>query len=117
VGLMARHPLASTTMWGQPYGSPVDAWIAMPALAVFGPKPATLRLVYFVLGLCLIPLAYALARALDPRAAVPAALIVACPPPYFLLLSAMPPPFYPTALVFGALLLVLTLRLAEAPAP
>ena len=28
IGLMARHPASSVTMWGQPYGSPVEAWFA-----------------------------------------------------------------------------------------
>ena len=27
VGLMARHPGEGTTLWGQPYGSPLDAWV------------------------------------------------------------------------------------------
>jgi hypothetical protein len=57
VGLMARRPFASATLWGQPYGSPLDAWVAMPFLAVFGQREGALRLCYFVLGLGLIPLA------------------------------------------------------------
>ena len=93
IGLMARHPLASTTMWGQPYGSPLDAWLAAPALALFGHKAVALRLLYFALGLALIPLTAALAGALDRRAALPAALLMAGPSPYFLLLAALPPPF------------------------
>jgi hypothetical protein len=112
VGLMARHPLASATMWGQPYGSPLEAWIAAPLFALLGADADTLRLVYFVLGLALIPAAYALASALDPRAALPAAFLVACPPPYLLLLSALPPPMYPSALLLaaGALLLAFAVR-------
>ena len=114
IGLMARHPFASTTMWGQPYGSPVEAWLAAPILALFGATPAALRLVYFLLGLALIPASAWLASALDRRAALPAALLAACPSPYFLLLSALPPPLYPTALLLGALALGLLLRLAAA---
>ena len=30
MGLMARHPFRATTMWGQPYGSPLEAWLAVP---------------------------------------------------------------------------------------
>ena len=111
IGLMARHPLRSVTMWGQPYGSPLEAWLAAPLMALLRPDAATLRLAYFLLGLALIPAAYALARALDARAALPAALLMACPAPYFLMLSALPPPMYPTALLLCAVLLVLAFRL------
>ena len=87
IGLMARHPFRGATMWGQPYGSPVEAWLAAPLLALLQPDAATLRLAYFLLGLGLIPAAYFLARALDERAALPAAVLMACPSPYFLLLA------------------------------
>ena len=106
VGLMARHPGVGTTFWGQPYGSPLDSWIAWPFVAAWGCTPEALRLPYFLLGLLLVPLAYALARELHPAAALPAAVLAACPPPYFLLLSALPPPFYPTTLVLCALVLL-----------
>jgi hypothetical protein len=113
IGLMARHPLSSTTMWGQPYGSPLDAWLAAPALALLGHTMPVLRLVYFILGLCLIPLAAGLAGALDRRAALPAALLLACPPPYFLLLAAMPPPFYSSILLLCGLLLLMAIRTGD----
>jgi hypothetical protein len=110
IGLMARHPLRGTTMWGQPYGSPVEAWLVAPATAAAGWTDDGLRLAYFILGLALIPIAWALGRALDPRAALPAAVLAAAPPPYLLLLSALPPPLYPTTLVLGGLVLLLTLQ-------
>ncbi|HVR69382.1 MAG TPA: hypothetical protein VMT87_00940 [Vicinamibacteria bacterium] len=113
IGLMARHPARGVTMWGQPYGSPLEAWLAAPFVAAMGTRPEPLRLVYFLLGLGLVPLAWALGRALDPRAALPAALLLACPPPYFLALSALPPPMYPLALLLGGALLVLGLRAGE----
>jgi len=113
VGLMARHPGQGTTLWGQPYGSPLESWLAAPFVAALGPTTEALRLFYFLLGLALIPAAHALAGRLDGRAALPAAVIVACPPPYFLLLSALPPPLYPSVLVLLALVLALTLRLAH----
>lgn len=113
IGLMARHPGRGTTMWGQPYGSPLEAWLAAPLLATMGGRPEALRLCYFVLGLVLIPLAYLLARRLDPRAAFPAAVLMACPPPYFLLLSALPPPMYPSALALCGAVMVLALRIAD----
>ena len=89
-------------MWGQPYGSPVEAWLAAPFFALLGSSAATLRAVYFLLGLALIPAAWALGRALDPRAALPAAVLVACPAPYLLLMAALPPPMYPAALLLSA---------------
>src|SRR4029077_16546974 len=98
VGLMARHLGQGTTLWGQPYGSPLDAWVASPFVAALGPRVEALRLPVFVLSLALIPLASGLGRFLPPRAAFPAALLLACPPPYLLLLSAMPPPLYATSL-------------------
>ena len=106
VGLMARHPGVGTTFWGQPYGSPLDSWVALPFVAAWRYSPEALRLPYFLLGLLLVPLAYALARELHPAAALPAAVLVACPPPYFLLLSALPPPFYPTTLALCGLVLL-----------
>ena len=77
IGLMARHPLRGTTMWGQPYGSPVEAWLVGPLTAAAGWTDDGLRLAYFLLGLALIPLAWALGRTLHPRAALPAALLAA----------------------------------------
>ncbi len=110
VGLMARHPGVGTTLWGQPYGSPLDAWVATPFVAIWGYTVEALRLPYFLLSLLLVPIAYALARELHPSAALPAAVLVACPPPYFLLLSALPPPFYPTTLALGGLVLLAAAR-------
>ena len=112
VGLMARHPFGSAAMWGQPYGSPLDAWVAAPFLAALGPRAVGLRVCYFALGLGLIPLGYLLGKALDPRAALPAAFLMACPAPYLLLLSALPPPLYPTTLLLCGFVLFLTIRLA-----
>jgi len=121
VGLMARHLGQGTTFWGQPYGSPLDAWVAAPFVAAMGPTTEAVRLPVFLLGLALIPIAYALGRALHPAAAVPAAVLMACPPPYFVLLSALPPPLYATTLALCGLVLVLGLRLgatrAEDPPP
>jgi hypothetical protein len=114
IGLMARHPGAGSTMWGQPYGSPLDAWVATPFVAAIGPRADALRLCYFLLGLGLIPAVYFLARALDPRAALPAAVLMACPPPYFLVLASLPPPFYPTTLLLCAAMLLLALSIAAA---
>ncbi len=113
VGLMARHPFASATLWGQPYGSPLDAWVALPFLAVVGWNANALRAAYFALGLALVALAYLVAREVEPRAALSAGLLMACPSAYMLLLSALPPPLYPTTLALCGLLLLLTLRAAR----
>ena len=113
IGLMARHLGRGTTLWGQPYGSPLEAWLAAPFVAALGTTGEALRLFYFLLGLGLIPVAYGLGRALDPRAALPAAVLMACPPPYLLLLSALPPPMYPAALVLCGVLLALAVRLGD----
>lgn len=110
VGLMARHPGVGTAFWGQPYGSPLDSWVALPFVAIWGYGTEALRVPAFLLALALVPLAYELARLLHPTAALPAALLLACPPPYFLLLSALPPPLYPTTLVLCGLVVVLAAR-------
>ena len=114
VGLMARHPGEGTTFWGQPYGSPLDSWLAIPFVAVWGTGTEALRLPYFLLGLALVPLAYGLARALHPAAALPAAVLMACGPPYFILLSALPPPLYPTTLVLCGVVLLLAVHAGQA---
>ncbi len=114
VGLMARHGLTSATFWGQPYGSPLDAWVAAPCVALLGNSVLAVRLPAFALGLALVPLAYWLAARLHPAAAAPAGLLLACPPAYLLLLAALPPPLYPTTLALLAALLLAALRLAEA---
>ena len=117
VGLMARHVGQGTTMWGQPYGSPVEAWLAAPFLATLGASSSTLRAVYFALGLALVPAAWALGRALHPRAAFPAAILAACPAPYMLLMAALPPPMYPAALLLSAIALTLAIHGAERGRP
>jgi len=112
-GLMARHPLRGATMWGQPYGSPVEAWLAAPVVAVMGPTPLAVRIPYAVLALALVVLAGVLGEIAAAGAGIPAALLVACPSAYVLLLSALPPPLYPTTLVLLAAVLVLAARAAE----
>lgn len=121
VGLMAQHDRGATSFWGQPYGSPLDAWLAAPFIAWLGPTTAAVRWPSFLLSLLLAPLAAALAGRLASAARAPAALLLACPPAYFLLLAALPPPFYPSLLVLEGVLLLGALdlgrRLAGASAP
>ena len=121
VGLMALSGRGAATFWGQPYGSPLDAWVAWPFVVALGPTTLALRLPYLLLSLALIPLADALGRRLHPDAGLPAAFLLACPPAYFVLLAALPPPLYPTTLALLAALLVgacgLDQRLAQGPPP
>lgn len=79
IGLMARHLGHDATIWGQPFGSPLEPFLVSPFVASLGTTVAAVRLPYFLLGLLLVPLAYFLGAALHPRAALPAALLMACP--------------------------------------
>jgi 4-amino-4-deoxy-L-arabinose transferase-like glycosyltransferase len=112
-GLMALHPGIGTTFWGTAYGSPLEAWLISPLVAVFGATALPLRLYDFALGLALIPLAWALGAALHPRAALPAALVMACPSAYMLLFASLPPTVYPTSAVLCGVALLLALRAAK----
>jgi hypothetical protein len=108
-GLMALHPGVGTTFWGTAYGSPLEAWLMSPLVAALGTSALPLRLYYFGLGLGLVPLAFALGAALHPRAAFPAALVMACPSAYMLLFASLPPTVYPTSALFCGLSLLLAL--------
>jgi Dolichyl-phosphate-mannose-protein mannosyltransferase len=111
VGLMALHRSTGPTFWGQPYGSPLDAWVALPFTELLGPTTLALRLPCLLLSLALIPLAFLLARELHRDAALPAAFLAACPPAYFVLFAALPPPLYGTTLVLLGTLMLGALRL------
>ena len=112
-GVMALHPGVGTTFWGTAYGSPLEAWLMSPVVAALGPTALPLRLSYFVLGLALVPLAWGLGGALHPRAALPAALLMACPSAYMLLFASLPPTVYPTSALLSGLALLLALRAGE----
>lgn len=118
IGLMALHREVGGTMWGQPYGSPVESWLVLPFVEALGPTRFALRLAYLFLSLGLVPLAFLLARALQPGAGLPAALVLACPPALLLAWSSLPQPLYPATLLLGAASLAAALaaegRLAEA---
>ncbi|MCM2258761.1 MAG: glycosyltransferase family 39 protein, partial [Vicinamibacteria bacterium] len=113
IGVMSRAPFASLTMWGQPYGAPLDAWLVRVCTALLGESLLALRLPGFLLGLLLIPLAWGLARRVAAEAALPAALLAALAPPYLLLMAAAPPPFYALALALGGAVLLLALDCGE----
>lgn len=112
VGLMSRHLGHDATIWGQPFGSPLEPCLVAPFVAGLGTTVAAVRVPYFLLGLLLVPLAYGLAACLHPRAALPAALLMAWPAPYLLIVASLAT-IYPSALVLCGLLLLLALRLGE----
>jgi hypothetical protein len=112
IGLMARHLGEAGTIWGQPFGSPLESVLAWPFVAVLGPTVAALRIPYFILGVLLVPITYQLAAVANRRAALPAALLMACPSPYLLIIGSLSTT-YPITLVLCGLLLLLTLWLAE----
>jgi Dolichyl-phosphate-mannose-protein mannosyltransferase len=114
VGLMALHRSPGPTFWGQPYGSPLDAWVALPFTELLGPTTLALRLPCLLLSLALIPLAFLLARELHRDAGLPAAFLAACPPAYFVLFAALPPPLYGTTLVLLGTLMLGALKLSVA---
>jgi hypothetical protein len=113
IGLMAEHPARSLTMWAQPYGSPLDAWVAAPFVAALGPTPLAVRIPYALLSLALVAAAFALGERVRPGAGLPAGVLMACPSAYLLLLSALPPPLYPTTLVLLAVVLLLAGNAAD----
>jgi hypothetical protein len=112
---MAAHPGDGHDALGQPYGSPVEAWLAAPFVAALGPTTEALRLFLLPAGPGAHPRPlYAIASRLDVRAALPAALLLwRVPPPYFLLLSVLPPPLYPAALALLGASIALTLYAGE----
>ncbi len=106
LALMALHTAQTgTTLWGQPYGSPLEAWLLAPFLALTGPRSLTVHVFYFTLGLLLVPAAFLVARRLEPGIEWHAATLAAAPSAYLLLLSASPPPLYPLELLMCAALL------------
>ncbi len=113
VGLMSIHLGRGLTIWGQPFGSPLEAVLAAPFVAAFGHSLAALRAPYFALGILLVVVVYFLAERLHQRAALPAGVLVACPAPYLLIIASLAPTSYPSTLVLGGLLLLLALRLGD----
>ncbi len=115
VGLMARHPGVGTTMWGQPYGSPLDSWLALPFVAVWGYSTEALRLpVLPARARARAPRLRAWRASCTPRPACPRRCSSPVRRPYFLLLAALPPPFYPTTLLLCGLVLWLSARAVRA---
>lgn len=102
--------------WGQPYGGPVESFLAAPLLAVFGPSVLATKLVGAGLSLASAVVIWRIGRrTVGPTAGVLAAALFWVWPPYFV--------FYSTkmSIYFGALFLsvltaLLVIRIAQGDA-
>ena len=92
VGLMATHPGVGTTMWGQPYGSPVDSWVALPFVAAGATRPRRCACPSSCSGSGSCPSPTGSARSCTTRPRCPRRCSWPVRRPYFLLLAALPPP-------------------------
>ncbi|HZC79003.1 MAG TPA: glycosyltransferase family 39 protein, partial [Ktedonobacterales bacterium] len=113
VGLMALHVLRgewTVFYWGQPYMGSLEAILAAPAIALFGPTSLGLHLAPLVLCLALLVTIYLLgARLFSRRIGLVSALLLAVGPPFFVVLSLRALGGYIETLVFGNVLLLLAL--------
>jgi hypothetical protein len=118
-GLMARHILHGEFpifYWGGDYAGTLEPFITAVSFYVLGSSMATLRLVPSALSLLLMPLTYRLARVTYGEPTARLAMLFAAVPSLMLLYfggTAKTP--YPASQILGPLLLLLALRLADAP--
>ncbi len=119
VGLMARHFLHgefTTFYWGQAYGGPQEAMLAVPGFAVFGSSWLALRLVPLVLSAVGAILVWRVGlRTIGPRGALVAGALLWIWPPYVVDELTHELGFYGLDVVYSALLLLLALRAVERP--
>jgi 4-amino-4-deoxy-L-arabinose transferase-like glycosyltransferase len=119
VGLMARHILHggfTTFYWGQPYGGPQEAWLTAPVFAVAGPSLLALRTATLVLTAVAVWLVWRVGlRTIGARAAAAAAALFWLWPPFDGMWLVHERGFYASDVVYCALLLLLGLRIVEAP--
>ena len=118
VGLMARHILAGeppTFFYGQAYMGSLDAWLVALGFRAFGESVATIRLVQALLYLGVVASAYAAAHALLRRldAALIVGLLFAVGTPLLTLYTAATLGGYNETLLFGHLLIALTMGRAR----
>jgi hypothetical protein len=113
VGLMALHVLRgewTVFYWGQPYMGSLEAILAAPAIALFGPTSLGLHLAPLVLCLAFLVTIYLLgARLFSWRTGLVSALLLAVGPPFFVVLSLRALGGYIETLLFGNVLLLLAL--------
>jgi len=114
VGLMALHVLRgewTVFYWGQPYMGSLEAILAAPAIALFGPTSLGLHLAPLVLCLAFLVTIYLLgARLFSRRTGLVSALLLAVGPPFFVVLSLRALGGYIETLLFGNVLLLLALH-------
>jgi 4-amino-4-deoxy-L-arabinose transferase-like glycosyltransferase len=114
VGLMALHILHgqwTVFYWGQSYMGSLEAILAAPWIALFGPTSFALHLAPMVASLGFLATVYALGKRLFSRSVgLVSAALLAVGPPFFVVLSLRALGGYPETLLFGNLLLLLALR-------
>jgi len=115
VGLMGRHILEGrgipTFYYGQHYMGSLEAIVASGSFALFGATPFTLSLVPLACAVLLVPLMYALGRAIAGRiAGLVAALLTAFPPAGLIVWSTKARGGFIEILLLGALALLVAAR-------
>jgi len=118
-GLMARHILQGEFpifYWGGDYAGTLEPFLTAVPFAVLDSSVATLRVVPSTFSLLLMPLTYRLARVTygEPTARL-AMLFTAVPSLMLLYFGGTAKTPYPASQILGPLLLLLALRLADAP--
>lgn len=120
VGLMARHVLKgefATFFWGSTYGGTIESVLTAPIFFVFGTSWVALRIVPILLSALAALVVWRIGRRLygEPAAFAAAAILWIWPPFLVAHLTQQQSGFYASGLVFCAILLLLALRVAEAP--
>lgn len=119
VGLMARHILngeLTTFFWGQSYGSSQEALLTAPLFAVFGSSWLALRIVPMLLsGVAALVVWRVGRRTVGETPARVAAAAYWIWPPFLVYKLTHQWGFYASAIVYGALVLLLALRAVERP--
>ena len=118
-GLMAQHLLSgglSVFYWGQGYGGPLEVVLAAPLVAIFGGSWVALRLIPIVLaGVTALVVWRIGLRTMSRYGAITAAAVFWTFPTYLLWKTIHFHIFYGSGLLFGALALLLVLRLRDQP--
>jgi 4-amino-4-deoxy-L-arabinose transferase-like glycosyltransferase len=119
VGLMARHAIdgeLTAFYWGQGYGGPQEALLAVPLFLVFGSSWLALRAVPIVLsGVAALLIWRVGLRTIGARPAAVAGVLFWIWPTYNLIQLTHQLGFYASNVVYCALYLLLALRIVERP--
>lgn len=116
-GLMAMHILKGELpvfFWGQPYCGSIEAFVAAPIFAVFGPSERALMLAPVLVSLVFVWLTYMVTRDMwGRRAGLVAMLLAAVPPFYFAWASVLPRAAYIEIPTLSLLLVWLAFRIVH----